>query len=86
MLLRSVPLIAMAPLIILIFGRDVATVAAGDGIRLGDPDRLLAGAVLPGLVGGRGGDPAVSLVLYNVVQIVETVVLARMGMKVDQGG
>jgi ABC-type nitrate/sulfonate/bicarbonate transport system permease component len=29
---------------------------------------------------------AVSLVLYNVVQIVETVVLARMGMKVDQGG
>jgi hypothetical protein len=29
---------------------------------------------------------AVSLVLYDVVQIVETVVLARMGMKVDQGG
>ena len=29
---------------------------------------------------------AVSLVLYNVVQIVETVVLARMGMKVGQGG
>ena len=29
---------------------------------------------------------AVSLVLYNVVQIVEIVVLVRMGMKVDQGG
>jgi ABC-type nitrate/sulfonate/bicarbonate transport system permease component len=32
MLLRSVPLIAMAPLIILIFGRDVATVAVVAGI------------------------------------------------------
>ena len=29
---------------------------------------------------------AVPLVLYDVVQIVETVVLARTGMKVDQGG
>jgi hypothetical protein len=29
---------------------------------------------------------AVSLVLYNVVQTVETVVLTRMGMKVSQGG
>jgi hypothetical protein len=29
---------------------------------------------------------AVSLVLYNVVQIMETLVLARMGMSPRQGG
>ena len=160
MLLRSVPLIAMAPLIILIFGRDVATVAVVAGIvvlfpalvtivfglhsaspqmldvvavyggsrwtalrkvalpaslpsffaavRISVPGALTGALLVEWLATGDGIGSAiqtaysqvqfslvwsavvvvtaVSLVLYNVVQIVETVVLARMGMKVDQGG
>jgi ABC-type nitrate/sulfonate/bicarbonate transport system permease component len=160
MLLRSVPLVAMAPLIILIFGRDVATVAVVAGIVVlfpalvtivfglhsASPDMLDVVAVyggspwtalrkvalpaslpsffaavrisVPGALTGAllaewlaTGDglgsaiqtaysqvqfslvwsavvvvTGVSLVLYNVVQVVETVVLARMGMSVPQGG
>jgi ABC-type nitrate/sulfonate/bicarbonate transport system permease component len=159
MLLRSVPLIAMAPLIILIFGRDVTTVAVIAGIvvlfpalvnivfglRSASPEMLdvvsvyggnswtalrkvalpaslpaffaavrisvpgaLTGALLAEwLATGDGIGSAiqtassqvqfslvwssvvvvtgVSLVLYNVVQIIETLVLARMGMKPSQG-
>jgi ABC-type nitrate/sulfonate/bicarbonate transport system permease component len=159
MLLRSVPLIAMAPLIILIFGRDVTTVAVIAGIvvlfpalvnivfglRAASPEMLdvvsvyggnswtalrkvalpaslpaffaavrisvpgaLTGALLAEwLATGDGIGSAiqtassqvqfslvwssvvvvtgVSLVLYNVVQIIETLVLARMGMKPSQG-
>jgi ABC-type nitrate/sulfonate/bicarbonate transport system permease component len=160
MLLRSVPLIAMAPLIILIFGRDVATVAVVAGIVVlfpalvnmvfglhsASPEMLDVVAVyggnpwtalrkvalpaslpsffaavrisVPGALTGAllaewlaTGDgigsaiqtaysqvqfslvwsavvvvTAVSLVLYNVVQVIETVVLTRMGMKPRQGG
>jgi len=160
MLLRSVPLVAMAPLIILIFGRDVATVAVVAGIvvlfpalvtivfglRSASPEMLDVVAVyggsrwtalrkvalpaslpsffaavrisVPGALTGAllaewlaTGDglgsaiqtayaqvqfslvwsavvvvTAVSLVLYNVVQLAETVVLARMGSSVRQGG
>jgi ABC-type nitrate/sulfonate/bicarbonate transport system permease component len=159
MLLRSVPLVAMAPLIILIFGRDVATVAVVAGIVVlfpalvtivfglhsASPDMLDVVAVyggspwtalrkvalpaslpsffaavrisVPGALTGAllaewlaTGDglgsaiqtaysqvqfslvwsavvvvTAVSLVLYNVVQLVETAVLARMGMTVRKG-
>jgi ABC-type nitrate/sulfonate/bicarbonate transport system permease component len=159
MLLRSVPLVAMAPLIILIFGRDVATVAVVAGIvvlfpalvtiafglRSASPEMLDVVAVyggspwtalrkvalpaslpsffaavrisVPGALTGAllaewlaTGDglgsaiqtaysqvqfslvwsavvvvTAVSLVLYNVVQLVETAVLARMGMTVRTG-
>lgn len=155
MLLRSVPLIAMAPVIIMIFGRDVSTVAVIGGIvvlfpalvnisfglksaasqmndlvevygggswaklrKVAMPSSLPAffaavrisvpGAITGALLaewlavgGGIGGSiggfipqaqftalwasvvavTAVSLVLYNVVQIVEDVVLARMGMR-----
>jgi ABC-type nitrate/sulfonate/bicarbonate transport system permease component len=154
MLLRSVPLIAMAPVIILIFGRDVWTVAVIGGIvvlfpalvnisfglksastqmndlvevygggswsklnKVAMPSSLPAffaavrisvpGAITGALLaewlavgGGIGGSiggfipqaqftalwasvvvvTAVSLILYNVIQIVEDVVLARMGM------
>jgi ABC-type nitrate/sulfonate/bicarbonate transport system permease component len=154
-----VPLIAMAPLIILIFGRDVTTVAVIAGIvvlfpalvnivfglRSASPEMLdvvsvyggnswtalrkvalpaslpaffaavrisvpgaLTGALLAEwLATGDGIGSAiqtassqvqfslvwssvvvvtgVSLVLYNVVQIIETLVLARMGMKPSQG-
>jgi ABC-type nitrate/sulfonate/bicarbonate transport system permease component len=160
MLLRSVPLVAMAPLIILIFGRDVATVAVVAGIvvlfpalvtiafglRSASPDMLAVVAVygggpwtalrkvalpaslpsffaavrisVPGALTGAllaewlaTGDglgsaiqtaysqvqfslvwsavvvvTAVSLVLYNVVRLLETVVLARMGMSPPRGG
>ena len=160
MLLRSVPLVAMAPLIILIFGRDVATVAVVAGIvvlfpalvtivfglRSASPEMLDVVAVyggsrwtalrtvalpaslpsffaavrisVPGALTGAllvewlaTGDglgsaiqtayaqvqfslvwsavivvTAVSLVLYNVVQLLETVVLARMGSSARQGG
>lgn len=159
MLLRSVPLIAMAPVIILIFGRDLATVAVIGGIvvlfpalvtisfglrsaaghmndlvavygggtvstlrHVAIPSSLPAffaavrisvpGAITGALLaewlavgGGIGGSiggfipqaqfsalwtsvvavTAVSLVLYNVVQIVENVVLARMGMTPQKG-
>lgn len=154
MLLRSVPLIAMAPVIILIFGRDLWTVAVIGGIvvlfpalvnisfglksastqmndlvevygggswsklnKVAMPSSLPAffaavrisvpGAITGALLaewlavgGGIGGSiggfipqaqftalwasvvivTAVSLILYNVIQIVEDVVLARMGM------
>ena len=154
MLLRSVPLIAMAPVIIMIFGRDLWTVAVIGGIvvlfpalvnisfglksaspqmndlvevygggswtklrKVAMPSSLPAffaavrisvpGAITGALLaewlavgGGIGGSiggfipqaqfaalwtsvvavTAVSLVLYNVIQIVEDVVLARMGM------
>jgi len=160
MLLRSVPLIAMAPLIILIFGRDVATVAVVAGIvvlfpalvtivfglhsaspqmldvvavyggnrwtamrrvalpaslpsffaavRISVPGALTGALLAEWLATGDGIGSAiqtaysqvqfslvwsavvvvtaVSLVLYNVVQLVETVVLARMGMTTHQGG
>ncbi len=160
MLLRSVPLVAMAPLIILIFGRDVATVAVVAGIvvlfpalvtivfglRSASPEMLDVVAVyggsrwtalrkvalpaslpslfaavrisVPGALTGAllaewlaTGDglgsaiqtayaqvqfslvwsavvvvTAVSLVLYNVVQLAETVVLARTGSSVRRGG
>jgi ABC-type nitrate/sulfonate/bicarbonate transport system permease component len=159
MLLRSVPLIAMAPLIILIFGRDVATVAVVAGIvvlfpalvnivfglhsatpetldvvtvyggnawtalrtvalpaslpsffaavRISVPGALTGALLAEWLATGDGIGSAiqtaysqvqfslvwsavvvvttVSLVLYNVVQIVETLVLTRMGMRVSQG-
>ncbi len=159
MLLRSVPLVAMAPLIILIFGRDVATVAVVAGIvvlfpalvtivfglRSASPEMLDVVAVyggsrwtalrkvalpaslpslfaavrisVPGALTGAllaewlaTGDglgsaiqtayaqvqfslvwsavlvvTAVSLVLYNVVQLAETVVLARTGSSVRKG-
>ena len=154
MLLRSVPLIAMAPVIIMIFGRDLWTVAVIGGIvvlfpalvnisfglksasaqmndlvdvygggawsklrKVAMPSSLPAffaavrisvpGAITGALLaewlavgGGIGGSfggfisqaqftalwasvvavTAASLVLYNVIQIVEDVVLARMGM------
>lgn len=159
MLLRSVPLVALAPLIILIFGRDVATVAVVAGIvvlfpalvtivfglRSASPQMLDVVSVyggnsvtalrkvalpaslpsffaavrisVPGALTGAllaewlaTGDglgstiqtaysqvqfslvwsavvvvTAVSLVLYNVVQIIETFVLARMGMTPTRG-
>ncbi|UIN32280.1 ABC transporter permease [Microbacterium binotii] len=159
MLLRSVPLIAMAPVIIMIFGRDIATVAVIGGIvvlfpalvnisfglksasaqmndlvevygggswaklrKIAMPSSLPAffaavrisvpGAITGALLaewlavgGGIGGSIAgyipqaqfsalwtsvvlvtiVSLVLYNVIQIVENVVLARMGMRAQTG-
>lgn len=159
MLLRSVPLIAMAPVIIMIFGRDIATVAVIGGIvvlfpalvnisfglksasaqmndlvevygggawaklrKVAMPSSLPAffaavrisvpGAITGALLaewlavgGGIGGSIAgyipqaqfgalwtsvvlvtiVSLVLYNVIQIVEDVVLARMGMRSQKG-
>ncbi|MFT4228736.1 MAG: ABC transporter permease subunit [Microbacterium sp.] len=155
MLLRSVPLIAMAPVIIMIFGRDVWTVAVIGGIvvlfpalvnicfglksastqmndlvevygggawtrlrKVAMPSSLPAffaavrisvpGAITGALLAewlavgqGIGGTiagyipqaqfaalwtsvvavTAVSLVLYNLVQIAEDVVLARMGMR-----
>ena len=154
MLLRSVPLIAMAPVIIMIFGRDLWTVAVIGGIvvlfpalvnisfglksastqmndlvevygggamtklrKVAMPSSLPAffaavrisvpGAITGALLaewlavgGGIGGSiggfipqaqftalwasvvavTAVSLILYNVIQIGEDVVLARMGM------
>jgi len=159
MLLRSVPLIAMAPLIILIFGREVTTTAviAGVvvlfpalvnivfGLRSASPQTLdvisvyggspwtalrkvalpaslpsffaavrisvpgaLTGALLAEWLATGDGIgstiqtaysqvqfslvwsavvvvTAVSLVLYNVVQLIETVVLARMGMAARHG-
>ena len=154
MLLRSVPLIAMAPVIIMIFGRDVVTVAVMGGIVVlfpalvsiafglksaspqmndvvtvygGSPWTALRKVALPSSLpsffaavrisvpgaitgallaewlatgAGIGGYlaqaqfsavwasvvvvTAVSLVLYNLVQIVENVVLARMGMHPDK--
>jgi ABC-type nitrate/sulfonate/bicarbonate transport system permease component len=159
MLLRSVPLIAMAPLIILIFGRDVATVAVVAGIvvlfpalvnivfglhsaspemldvvsvyggnpwtalrkvalpaslpsffaavRISVPGALTGALLVEWLATGDGIGSAiqtaysqvqfslvwsavvvvtaVSLVLYNVVQVIETVVLTRKGMRPRQG-
>lgn len=159
MLLRSVPLVAMAPVIILIFGRDVWTVAVIGGIvvlfpalvnisfglkssppqmndlvdvygggavtklrKVAFPSSLPAffaavrisvpGAITGALLaewlavgGGIGGSiggfipqaqftalwasvvavTAVSLVLYNLIQIVEDVVLARMAMHPQKG-
>lgn len=159
MLLRSVPLVAMAPVIILIFGRDLTTVAVIGGIvvlfpalvnisfglksaseqmndlvevygggamtklrKVAMPSSLPAffaavrisvpGAITGALLaewlavgGGIGGSiatyipqaqfaalwtsvvlvTAVSLILYNVIQIVENVVLARMGMRAQTG-
>lgn len=159
MLLRSVPLIAMAPLIILIFGREVTTTAviAGVvvlfpalvnivfGLRSASPQTLdvisvyggspwtalrkvalpaslpsffaavrisvpgaLTGALLAEWLATGDGIgstiqtaysqvqfslvwsavvvvTAVSLVLYNVVQLIESVVLARMGMAARHG-
>ncbi|GMA30144.1 ABC transporter permease [Litorihabitans aurantiacus] len=159
MLLRSVPLIAMAPVIILIFGRGNATIAVIGGIvvlfpalvtisfglrsaatQMNDLIAVYGGGTLtrlrlvavpsslpaffaavrisvPGAItgallaewlatgGGVGGSiggfipqaqftalwasvagiTAVSLVLYNVVQIAENVVLARMGMTPRKG-
>jgi ABC-type nitrate/sulfonate/bicarbonate transport system permease component len=157
MLLRSVPLIAMAPLIILIFGRQVTTVAVIAGIvvlfpalvtivfglnsaspqmldvvsvyggspwtalrkvalpaslpsffaavRISVPGALTGALLAEWLATGDGIGSAiqtayaqvqfslvwsavvvvtaVSLVLYNLVQLVETVVLARMGVAPD---
>ncbi|WP_460775472.1 ABC transporter permease [Microbacterium sp. GXF7504] len=159
MLLRSVPLVAMAPVIIMIFGREITTVAVIGGIvvlfpalvnisfglksaspqmndlvevygggswtklrKVAMPSSLPAffaavrisvpGAITGALLaewlavgGGIGGSIAgyipqaqfsalwtavvlvtvVSLVLYNVIQIVEDVVLARMGMRAQKG-
>ncbi|SDG45964.1 ABC transporter permease [Microbacterium pygmaeum] len=159
MLLRSVPLIAMAPVIIMIFGRDLWTVAVIGGIvvlfpalvnisfglksastqmndlvdvygggsmtklrKIAMPSSLPAffaavrisvpGAITGALLaewlavgGGIGGSiggfipqaqftalwasvvavTAVSLILYNIIQIVEDVVLARMGMHPQKG-
>lgn len=159
MLLRSVPLVAMAPVIILIFGREITTVAVIGGIvvlfpalvnisfglksaspqmndlvevyggrsmtklrKVAMPSSLPAffaavrisvpGAITGALLaewlavgGGIGGSiakyvpqaqfsalwtavvlvTAVSLILYNVIQIVENVVLARMGMRAQTG-
>ncbi|MBG0718512.1 ABC transporter permease subunit [Microbacterium sp. 2C] len=158
MLLRSVPLVAMAPVIILIFGRDFATIAVLGGIVVlfpalvtiafglksapahmsdlvsvygGSPYTVLRKVALPsalpsllaavrisvpgaitgallaewlavggGIGGAFGGYVAAAqfsavwssvavitiaaLVLYNVVHILEAVVLARMGM-LDRG-
>jgi ABC-type nitrate/sulfonate/bicarbonate transport system permease component len=160
MLLRSVPLIALAPLIILVFGRDVATVAVVAGIvvvfpalvtiafglrsaspqmldlvtvyggnswttlrkvalpaslpsffaavRISVPGALTGALLVEWLATGDGIGSmiqtaysqvqfslvwsavvvvtAVSLVLYNVVQLVETIVLSRMGMTPRQNG
>jgi ABC-type nitrate/sulfonate/bicarbonate transport system permease component len=154
MLLRSVPLIAMAPLIILVFGRDVTTVAVVAGIvvlfpalvtivfglhsaspqmldvvtvcggngwtalrkvalpasapsffaavRISVPGALTGALLVEWLATGDGiGSTiqtaysqvqfslvwsavvvvtATSLVLYNLVQVVESIVLSRMGM------
>ncbi|MGY1776919.1 ABC transporter permease [Geodermatophilus sp. SYSU D00804] len=159
MLLRSVPLVAMAPLIILVFGRDVATVAVVAGIvvlfpalvtiafglrsaspqvldvvhvygggpltalrkvalpaslpaffaavRVSVPGALTGALLVEWLATGDGIGSAiqtayaqvqfslvwsavvvvtaVSLVLYHLVQIGETVVLARMGMTPGEG-
>lgn len=159
MLLRSVPLVAMAPVIILIFGRDIWTVAVIGGIvvlfpalvnisfglksapvqmndlvevygggswtklrKVALPSSLPAffaavrisvpGAITGALLaewlatgGGIGGSiggyipqaqftalwasvvavTAVALILYNVIQIVEDVVLARMAMHPQKG-
>lgn len=159
MLLRSVPLVAMAPVIVMIFGRDLWSVAVIGGIvvlfpalvtisfglksasvqmnelvevygggtvaklrKVALPASLpaffaavrvsvpgaLTGALLAewlAVGGGIGGSiggfipqaqftalwasvvavTAVSLILYNVVQIVENVVLARMGMQPQRG-
>ncbi|KQR92221.1 ABC transporter permease [Microbacterium sp. Leaf347] len=159
MLLRSVPLVAMAPVIILIFGREVWSIAVIGGIvvlfpalvnisfglksaapqmndlvtvygggsfarlmKVAMPSSLPAffaavrisvpGAITGALLaewlavgGGVGGSiggylsqaqynavwasiagvTAVALVLYNVIQIIENVVLARMGMQGQRG-
>lgn len=159
MLLRSVPLVAMAPVIILIFGRDVMTIAVIGGIvvlfpalvnisfglkssppqmndlvsvygggafaklrKVAFPSSLPAffaavrisvpGAVTGALLsewlatgGGIGGSiggfipqaqftalwasvvaiTTIALVLYNLIQIVENVVLARMAMLPQKG-
>ncbi len=159
MLLRSVPLVAMAPVIILIFGRDLWSVAVIGGIvvlfpalvnisfglksaptqmndlvsvygggswakltKIAIPSSLPAffaavrisvpGAITGALLaewlatgGGIGGSiggfipqaqftalwasvvavTATALVLYNLIQIVEDVVLARMAMKAQRG-
>jgi ABC-type nitrate/sulfonate/bicarbonate transport system permease component len=159
MLLRSVPLIALAPLIILVFGRDVATVAVVAGIvvlfpalvnivfglhsaspqvldvitvygggrwtalrrvalpssapsffaavRISVPGALTGALLAEWLATGDGlGSTiqtaysqvqfslvwsavvvitAVSLVLYNLVQVVESIVLSRMGMAAREG-
>jgi ABC-type nitrate/sulfonate/bicarbonate transport system permease component len=159
MLLRSVPLIALAPLIILVFGRDVTTVAVVAGIvvlfpalvniafglrsaspqvldvvtvhggsswtalrkvalpasapsffaavRISVPGALTGALLVEWLATGDGiGSTiqtaysqvqfslvwsavvlvtAVSLVLYNLVQVVESIVLSRMGMAPRQG-
>lgn len=159
MLLRSVPLVAMAPVIILIFGRDIVTIAVIGGIvvlfpalvnisfglksappqmndlvdvygggsltklrKVAFPSSLPAffaavrisvpGAITGALLaewlatgGGIGGSiggfipqaqftalwasvvavTAVALILYNVIQIVEDVVLARMAMHPQKG-
>lgn len=159
LLLRSVPLIAMAPVIILVFGRELAAVAVIGGIVVlfpalvtisfglksaathmndliavyggGPVSRLRLVAIpsslpaffaavrisVPGAItgallaewlavgGGIGGSiggfipqaqfsalwasvvavTGVSLVLYNVVQTIENVVLARMGMTPQKG-
>jgi ABC-type nitrate/sulfonate/bicarbonate transport system permease component len=143
MLLRSVPLIAMAPLIILIFGRDVATVAVVAGIvvlfpalvnivfglhsasprmpdvvsvyggtpwtalrtvalpaslpsffaavRISVPGALTGALLVEWLATGDGIGSAIQTAYSQVqvslvVQIVEIVALAAMGMKVDHGG
>ena len=160
MLLRSVPLIALAPLIILVFGRDVVTVAVVAGIvvlfpalvnivfglhsaspqmldvvtvyggsswttlrkvalpaslpalfaavRISVPGALTGALLAEWLATGEGiGSTiqtasaqvqfslvwsavvvvtAVSLVLYNVVQLLEGLVLSRMGMTERPGG
>jgi ABC-type nitrate/sulfonate/bicarbonate transport system permease component len=52
MLLRSVPLVAMAPIIILVFGRDTATVAAMGGIV------VLFPALVTIVLGLRSASPA----------------------------
>jgi ABC-type nitrate/sulfonate/bicarbonate transport system permease component len=159
MLLRSVPLVALAPLIILVFGRDVTTVAVVAGIvvlfpalvtivfglhsaspqmldvvivnggsswtalrkvalpaslpsffaavRISVPGALTGALLAEWLATGDGIGSAiqtayaqvqfslvwsavvvvtaVSLVLYNLVQLVETLVLTRMGMSPSQG-
>jgi len=160
MLLRSVPLIALAPLIILVFGREVTTVAIVVGIvvvfpalvtivfglrsaspqmqdviavyggnawtalrkvalpaslpalfaavRISVPGALTGALLAEWLATGEGiGSTiqtasaqvqfslvwsavvvvtAVSLVLYNVVQLLESLVLSRMGMTERPGG
>ncbi|HCX84531.1 MAG TPA: ABC transporter permease [Micrococcales bacterium] len=59
MLLRSVPLIAMAPVIIMIFGRGVATVAVIGGIVV----------VFPALVNVVAGLKAAPPALHDVVEV-----------------